>query len=89
VFFVIQKNVELECRITKKARGDRATGQDLVITFRLGVEHKQAIDHWRRTERDQPSRSEAIRGLIGQGLEVERKKREKSVATRSGLANGA
>ena len=63
--------------VLQKRRGRPATGQDPVVTFRLGVEYKQAIDHWRRTERDKPSRSEAIRWLIGQGLEVELKKREK------------
>jgi hypothetical protein len=38
---------------------------------------KQAIDDWRSKEPRKPSRSEAIRWLIGQGLEVELKKREK------------
>jgi hypothetical protein len=63
--------------VLQKKRGRPATGQDPVVTFRLGVGHKQAIDHWRRTERDKPSGSEAIRWLIGQGLAVELKKREK------------
>ena len=58
-------------------RGRPATGQDPVVTFRLGVEYTKAIDNWRCTERDKPFRSEAIRWLIGQGLEVELKKREK------------
>ena len=63
--------------VLQKKRGRPATGQDPVVTFRLGVEYKKAIDHWRSLERDKPSRSEAIRWLIGQGLDVERKKREK------------
>ena len=63
--------------VLQKRRGRPTTGQDPVVTFRLGVEYKKAIDHWRSMERDKPSRSEAIRWLIGQGLEVELKKREK------------
>jgi Arc/MetJ-type ribon-helix-helix transcriptional regulator len=63
--------------VLQKKRGRPATGQDPIVTFRLGVEYKKAIDHWRSMERDKPSRSEAIRWLIGQGLEVELKKREK------------
>jgi metal-responsive CopG/Arc/MetJ family transcriptional regulator len=41
------------------------------------VEYKQAIDDWRSGERDKPSRSEAIRWLIGQGLQVESNKGRK------------
>jgi hypothetical protein len=63
--------------VLRKKRGRPATGQDPVVTFRLGVEYKKAIDRWRSTERDKPSLSEAIRWLIGQGLDVELKKREK------------
>jgi nucleoside 2-deoxyribosyltransferase-like protein len=63
-------------RIAMRTQSSRTTS-DPVVTFRLGVEYKQAIDRWRCTERDKPSRSEAIRWLIGQGLEVELKKREK------------
>jgi hypothetical protein len=63
--------------VLQKRRGRPATGQDPVVTFRLGVEYKKAIDHWRSMERDKPSRSAAIRWLIGQGLDVELKKRAK------------
>ena len=48
-----------------------------MVSFRLGVAYIKAIDQWRSTERDKPSRSEAIRWLLGQGLHVEIKKREK------------
>jgi hypothetical protein len=63
--------------VLRKKRGRPATGQNPVVSFRLGVGHKQAIDHWRSTERDKPSRSEAIRWLIGTGLQVELNKRQK------------
>ena len=48
-----------------------------MLTFRLPTHFKQTIDDWRSAEPDKPSRSEAIRWLIGQGLDVELKKREK------------
>jgi hypothetical protein len=70
---VIQKNVELGSRNTKKAwqTGDRAgSGSDF-------MHFKQAIDRWRSTEPDTPSRSEAIRWLISQGLTAELTKRTK------------
>jgi hypothetical protein len=63
--------------VLRKRRGRPPIGQVPVLSFRLGLEYKQAIDHWRSGERDKPSRSEAIRWLIGQGLAVELKKREK------------
>jgi hypothetical protein len=44
------------------------------VSFRLGLGFKEAIDRWRSTERSKPSRSEAIRWLIGTGLQVELKK---------------
>jgi hypothetical protein len=64
--------------VLRKKRGRPATGQAPVLSFRLGVEYKQAIDDWRSGERDKPSRSEAIRWLIGQGLEVESNKGRKA-----------
>jgi hypothetical protein len=63
--------------VLQKKRGRPPSGQDPVLSFRLGLGFKQAIDRWRSMERDKPSRSEAIRWLIGQGLDVELKKREK------------
>jgi len=67
--------------VTQKKRGRPAIGQDPVLTFRLLLHFKQTIDRWRSTERDKPSRSEAIRWLIGQGLTAELKKREMSLVT--------
>jgi len=44
------------------------TGQTPVVSFRLEPEWQQDIDEWRRGESGHPSRSEAIRLLIGMGL---------------------
>jgi hypothetical protein len=63
--------------VLRKKRGRPAKGQDPVLSFRYGLDFIQAIDHWRSREPDKPSRSEAIRWLIGTGLEVELKKRAK------------
>src|SRR5438105_367203 len=41
------------------------------------LDFKEAIDRWRAGEPHKPSRSEAIRWLIGQGLHVELKRRQK------------
>jgi hypothetical protein len=71
------KNMSNSNVVLRKKRGRPPIGQDPVLSFRLGLGFKQAIDHWRRTGRDKLSRSEAIRWLIGQGLAVELKKREK------------
>jgi Arc/MetJ-type ribon-helix-helix transcriptional regulator len=61
--------------VIRKKRGRPASGQDPILSFRLPLHFKQTIDRWRSTERDKPSRSEAIRWLIGQGLTAELKKR--------------
>jgi hypothetical protein len=63
--------------VLRKKRGRPAIGQDPVLTFRLSPHFKQAIDDWRSTEPDKPSRSEAIRWLIGTGLKAEREARRK------------
>ena len=48
-----------------------------MLTFRLPTHFKQTIDDWRSAEPDKPSRSEAIRWLIGKGLKVELEARKK------------
>jgi hypothetical protein len=63
--------------VLRKKRGRPAIGQYPVLSFRLSPEYKQAIDHWRSTEPDKPSRSEAIRWLIGKGLKAELEARRK------------
>src|SRR5881275_1135137 len=57
--------------VIRKKRGRPRTGQDPVLSFRWGLDFKEAIDRWRAGEPHKPSRSEAIRWLIGQGLHVE------------------
>src|SRR5436190_19118620 len=64
--------------VIRKKRGRPRTGQDPVLSFRWGLDFKEAIDRWRAGEPHKPSRSEAIRWLIGQGLHVELKQRPKS-----------
>src|SRR5438034_10275877 len=59
--------------VIRKKRGRPRTGQDPVLSFRWGLDFKEAIDRWRAGEPHKPSRSEAIRWLIGQGLHVELK----------------
>jgi hypothetical protein len=63
--------------VIRKKRGRPAIGQDPVLTFRLPPHFKQTIDDWRSAEPDKPSRSEAIRWLIGKGLKVELEARKK------------
>src|SRR5438876_9128246 len=63
--------------VIRKKRGRPRTGQDPVLSFRWGLDFKEAIDRWRAGEPHKPSRSEAIRWLIGQCLHVELKQRPK------------
>ena len=62
--------------VLPKKRGRPATGQDPVVTFRLPAYFKENIDEWRSKERDKPSRSEAIRWLIGKGLQAEESRKK-------------
>jgi hypothetical protein len=68
-FFRNTKACRTRMSYYEKARAT-GTGQDPVVSFRLGVGFKEAIDRWRSTESDKPSRSDAIRRLIGTGLQV-------------------
>jgi len=43
--------------------------------MRLPREFTARVDDWRRTQADLPSRAEAIRRLVGVGLESELKRR--------------
>src|SRR5206468_12409526 len=61
--------------VIRKKRGRPRTGQDPVLSFRWGLDFKEAIDRWRAGEPHKPSRSEAIRWLIGQGLSFRPKTR--------------
>jgi hypothetical protein len=53
-----------------KRRGRPRTGQTPVLSFRMDLNIQDEIDHWRRQQRGNPSRSKAIRGLILRGLRV-------------------
>ncbi len=48
--------------------GGPRIGQTPVVSFRLELEWQQDIDEWRSGEPGLPSRSDAIRCLIGMGL---------------------
>lgn len=61
---------------TKKAipkkRGRPATGNAPSRTFRLTDEFIAQLDDWAANQKDQPSRSEAIRRLVEIGLKAKR-----------------
>ena len=63
--------------VTQKKRGRPASGQDPIMSVRLPSDCKEMIDKWRHLERDKPSRSEAIRWLVGRGLRAEDKERKR------------
>jgi hypothetical protein len=63
--------------VIQKKRGRPAIGQDPVLSFRIPPHFRDTIDDWRSRERDQPSRSVAIRWLIRKGLKAEALKTNK------------
>jgi hypothetical protein len=74
---------------SKKKRGRPATGRDPVTAIRLPEELRVRVEAWATTERDTPSRSEAIRRLIEHGLAAVRGAKphnKKSAAKAAGLA---
>jgi hypothetical protein len=52
----------------KKKRGRPATGRDPVTAIRLPEDLRVRVEAWATTQRDTPSRSEAIRRLVEIGL---------------------
>jgi hypothetical protein len=50
-------------KVTRKP-GRPATGRDPVLTVRLPLAVRSAIENWAKQQKDRPSRSEAIRRLI-------------------------
>jgi hypothetical protein len=59
----------------KKSRGrPRTTGTGTLVGVRLHPPILGAIDNWRRSEQDLPTRSEAIRRLVEQVLGGKRKR---------------
>jgi hypothetical protein len=74
---------------SKKKRGRPATGRDPVTAIRLPEDLRVRVEAWATTERDTPSRSEAIRRLIEHGLAAVRGAKplnKKSAAKAAGLA---
>ena len=66
--------------VIRKKRGRPRIGQIPVVSFRLEPEWRQEIDEWRSGEPGHPSRSDAVRMLIGMGLSAayeERKRAER------------
>src|SRR5262249_6148069 len=61
---------------TNKARSPARSGQIPVVSFRLEPEWRQEIDEWRSGEPGHPSRSDAVRMLIGMGLSAAYAKRK-------------
>jgi hypothetical protein len=57
---------------TKKGRGRPATGQGLQIGARWSDETVATIDAWAAAQKDEPSRSEAIRRLVELGLKTKK-----------------
>jgi len=53
----------------KKKRGRPATGRDPVTALRLSTGMRKKVDAWAAGQTDKPGRSEAIRRLVGLGLE--------------------
>jgi hypothetical protein len=54
----------IEKVLPKKKPGRPATGRDPVLTIRLPLALRSAIEIWAKKQKDKPSRSEAIRRLI-------------------------
>src|SRR3954463_2920352 len=74
---------------SKKKRGRPATGRDPVTAIRLPEDLRVRVEAWATTERDTPSRSEAVRRLIEHGLAAMHAAKpinKKSAAKAAGLA---
>ena len=56
--------------VPKKKRGPAPSGKGVQIGARWQPDELAAIDQWRRSEQDLPSRAEAIRRLVGLGLKA-------------------
>ena len=57
-------------KVLPKRPGRPATGRDPVTAIRLPADLRAALDDWRRTQADLPTRSEAIRRILRQALKV-------------------
>jgi hypothetical protein len=61
-------------KVTPRKPGRPATGRDPVLTVRLPLTVRSAIEIWAKQQNDKPSRSEAIRRLIEIALTVRLKR---------------
>ena len=64
--------------VIRKKRGPTKDRQLPVVSFRLEPEWQQDIDEWRSGEPGHPSRSDAIRCLIGMGLSAAYEERKQA-----------
>jgi hypothetical protein len=70
-----QQYMRTSIRGTKKSRGrPKTTGIGTQIGMRWHMAILEAIDEWRRLQPDLPSRPEAIRRLVEQGLKGKSKR---------------
>lgn len=69
-----------------KKRGRPATGQDPVTAIRLSPDLRAAVDRWAARQANTPSRSEAIRQLIEQGLASPANRARKAASKASEMA---
>ena len=80
-------------KVIRKKRGRPATGQDTVTALRLSSELRKSVNAWAARQTDKPNRSEAIRRLVGLGLEVmpsaQKRIKKKTAARASELAGAA
>ncbi len=56
--------------VQQKKRGRPASGTDPMVGVRMPPELRQAVDDWAAAQPDKPSRSEAIRLLVSDGLKA-------------------
>ena len=56
--------------------------QDRPFQMRVSADFLKRLDHWRRTQEDQPSRAEAIRRLVDVALSVNGKRSRSTSARR-------
>lgn len=57
----------------KKPRGRPATGIGQLIGVRMQPDEIEALDQWINRQDDKPTRPEAVRRLVGHGLDADQK----------------
>lgn len=64
--------MHLSIMVEPKKRGRPATGRDPMYGFRMSDSLRDGIDVWRDAQPDKPSRSEAIRRLVEEALQIKK-----------------